>query len=438
MDDLISNIKKLNIDESVINDTVVKLNDEQERVFNEIINYPFDNNFLFISGNAGVGKTVLLRHLCMHYKHNVQQVAFSAIAARNINGRTIHSTFKINFKNEIFGKQIFNFKVLIIDEISMVSDVIFNLIESSLRSYFQKEKLFGGIKVICFGDLYQLEPVCKNNLESPIFFSENWQKNVRFIELKTNMRQKNDDDLIKNLNLLRIGDESCISYFNSFVNSQFAFDDEKNLEVISLVPTKNLAMDKNIRMIKLLSNKNNLPLTKLNINVKTIVSVDKDDFIFPFDQIQNIFCDGIRICKNARVMMTVNTEKYLNGQIGIIEEINKDYIVINLDNIKQKIFPIKLNFYPQIYKKNVILQIEGYPIIYAWACTIHKMQGITLNNLYLESVNMFANGQLYVALSRVKNSKGLVLKEKIKSTSSILVNQHVHKEYNRLNNVKLF
>lgn len=408
------------------------LNSQQKAIYDEITEGKL--HYVFISGSAGTGKSKLLKAISQYYKNNCTVVSLSAISARNVNGRTLHSTFKLNFEGECTSKPKLNFSTLIIDEISMISNVILDNIDYCLKFYCGNDQPFGGKQVICFGDLYQLEPINKNNLKTikQVFFAKVWSC-FKYRELTINMRQS-ESLFIKNLNLLRKGDSSTISYFNRFVKP---ITIEKRLESLSLVATNYQAKELNQEMFNLIS-KNKEIKQYLVFEKEIIISKTKLEYAYPSDSKDRIFHNGIKLCIGTRVMLTINENDnlYLNGDIGIIKELGDEYLIIECFNRTIKINKIKITFKKQEFTgKYIVDELFGFPIVYAWACTVHKMQGVTTNSLIIDSTNMFANGQLYVALSRITHSSGIYLGNTIPN-NALKYNPLVESEYERLRNLR--
>lgn len=418
---------------------MIKLNSQQEQLYQEILSMKY--KYIFISGAAGTGKSILLQEIVNSLEDEALVVSLSAVAARNIGGRTIHSAFKLNFQSENTGRLFLrkSVKFLIIDEISMVSDKIFNTMNETLKKHFKTSIPFGGLSVICFGDLYQLEPIQtetqlgESNNEKPVFLSEIW-KIFKLKELTENMRQT-ETIFIQNLNLLREGNYKTIDYFNTFFIEKISLTDK--IKALSLTPTRYTADKHNEKIFSLISKNKKTYVFHLENKIHKITKKEEYDFCYPSSQKDAIFHDGIILCEGTKIMFTVNDRlynQYLNGDIGEIQSISDTEITVKLKNQIFILEKIKALFYQNPFKVGIVDMIFGYPIKYAWACTIHKMQGVTIDKLIIEDVNMFANGQLYVALSRVKNSKGILLKQKI-SKKNILFNELVVEEYNRLRNL---
>lgn len=400
------------------------MNSKQQQIYDEIITTNIEPKYIFISGAAGVGKSVLLKNVARFYKNTCSLVAFSAIAARNIGGQTIHSKFKLNFENVQVGfpPSFENMQVLIIDEISTVSNNLFEIMDTLMKDYFQTNKPFGNKTVLCFGDFYQLPPI-----DGEFVFKSKLWENFVYKELTENMRQS-EKEFIENLNFLRIGENNkkTLTYFNKFYKPIFL---EQIKTSLTLVSTKKEAKILNINIFESIKIKKKIKTFTIE---KIKKNFSKDDYLFcyPISQLDNIFHDKIDLCEGTRIMFTVNSQYYLNGDIAIVKSFNQNSIVVEFVNNREQanIFPKEINFKTSYMNG---FSVKGFPIDYAWACTIHKTQGITVDKLIVDPRNTFENGQLYVALSRVKHSTGILLKNLIKSYH-IMIHPDVKEEYERL------
>lgn len=437
-------ISKIEICNKNISQDMGNLNEGQLAIFKEIVNNKI--NHVFISGTAGTGKSVLLQEISNYFGNKCQVVSLSAISAKNVGGKTIHSVFKMNFNGECQkhyyseDKKLFPFSVLIIDEISMLSNIILDNIDNCLRKYCNSFSPFGGKRVICFGDLFQLEPITNKNDKNkneikPVFFAESWS-NFKYRELTQNMRQS-DETLIQNLNLLRLGDSSVLKYFNKFVRKSTL---EDRLDALTLFGKNDDARDCNMELFNIISKDKEIRV--LNIEKEENVFITEEDYGFAYTEraFTGVFHDNMRICKGTKIMFTINSKNriYLNGEIGFIESVEPDALTVRKNGIiinveKESVFVKKeklINENKSNYKF-LVDRITGFPIIYGWACTIHKVQGLTTDKLILDKNKMFANGQLYVALSRVRTADGIYLGSKI-TKKSIMCNNEVKLEYEKL------
>ncbi|CCU55825.1 unknown similar to baculovirus helicase-2 [Choristoneura biennis entomopoxvirus] len=419
------------LDKNIINDNITNL-------------YP-----IFITGSAGSGKSYLLRCIIDKFKDyniNPDIAAFTAIVSKSIGGRTIHSLFKFDFFGKCLKPNVSllkNMKVLIIDEISMVSAKYLDSINDMLMKYKKNTNVFGGVFVIVFGDLYQLEPISNDeNDELPVYKSIVWQNFLKY-QLYENMRQ-NEKEFINALNMIRIGKLDSLDYFNNIYKKSKSNNlEEKEINSTTIVSTNDEAYIINTRIFDKIKQNNSEIYYLNNANYKTkYINYDPDVYDYSYDKnnINKIF-PNIYICKGTKIMITANCveNSCKNSDMGYIDNIvvdedkNIKYIILNMiDGYKKYLYKSSITFRNK--RKDKILSMNGFPITYAWAITCHKSQGSTIDNLIIKSNNTFAKGQLYVALSRVKLSDNLILLNSI-TEKDVLCNDEVNQLYSTMNNL---
>lgn len=405
--------------------------DEYKKVKNAIND---GEQVIFVTGKAGTGKTTLIRYLRAKLKEPPVVLAFTGVAALNIEGMTIHSFFnlpwgpldakelKINKNNEY--KSI---KLIIIDEISMVRCDLLDCIDMTLRLNREDDRPFGGVQVLMIGDLYQLQPIAKEKKENPeenpekdwnilkklgyksrYFFDSFVMQNLQFktIEL-THCFRHNNKEFINLLNLIRIGEE--IKKTINEINKQCYLNDGFKTN-ITLTCTNNDADKINDEELKRLPGK-----TLLFKGV--IIGKFLPDEKLPSPRI-------LKLKVGAKVMFTKNDEqkRWVNGTLGIIKKINKKEIWVEIieeyDHKLYKVLPVEWENYKYSFdKKNKRIEREKigsyiqFPLMLAWAVTIHKSQGKTLDKVTIDFGRCaFAYGQVYVALSRCRTLQGIRLK----------------------------
>ena len=388
---------------------------------------------VLITGRAGTGKSTLLDYFRNHTKKEIVVLAPTGVAAVNVNGQTIHSFFgfkpTITIENvkKIYGKNedIYKFiDIIIIDEISMVRADIFDCIDRFLRiNGKDKNKPFGGVRMIFIGDLYQLPPVVKGNekelfktyYKSQYFFDSYVFENldIEFIELDKIYRQT-DENFINILNAIRnksVTSEDIIQ-INKRLNPNFEPDSQDFY--IYLTTTNKLAKEVN-----------NKELNKIESNLFTFTGKIRGDFdksYLPTDEILNL--------KVGSQIMLLNNDKehrWVNGTVGKVISIDNDEdekTVINIrlrDGRNVNVTQHKWDLSHLNYNKNtkkleseIIGSFTQYPLKLAWAVTIHKGQGKTFDKIVIDIGNgTFTHGQIYVALSRCTTLDGIVLKKQI-------------------------
>ena len=413
----------------------IEINEDFARALNFLEN---SGKNLFITGNAGTGKSTLLEHFQIHTKKNVAILAPTGVAALNVNGQTIHSFFlippnitpdkvlehKLSDKRQ---KLIQNLDMIIIDETSMLRADLLDCIDISLKYYRGEPNLpFGGLQMVFIGDLYQLPPVVasaeerqlfQNYYSSPYFFSAKCLENVEleYLELQKIYRQ-NDDNFIALLNKVR--NNTITEEELNELNLRYSPDSENSSakEFIITLTTTNAAADE----------KNKKELAKLHNSMETFNGELDGDF--PKSHLPTMETLDLKV--GAQIMMLNNDSsgRWVNGSIGKITKIEFDefeeeeVINIKLNNgLSAKVKKYSWNIHKYFYneeKNSIDTEITGsftqFPMRLAWAVTIHKSQGKTFDKVIIDIGNgTFAHGQIYVALSRCRSLEGITLKKQI-------------------------
>jgi DNA-binding CsgD family transcriptional regulator len=403
---------------------------------------------IFLTGKAGTGKTTFLKYLKNNCSKNIVVAAPTGVAAINAGGVTLHSLFQLPFnpflptsfsKNELLGKLKFNrqrqdllrkLELLVIDEISMVRCDTMDAIDTILRSVRRKHDVpFGGVQLLCIGDLYQLPPVAQRQewsilqpyYSSPFFFDSVVIKEQMpmLIELNKIYRQKED---------------SFVFLLNKVRNNQMNEDDFEDLhqrfdphfrpsfeeKYITLTSHNNQADQINYRELQKLS--------AASFKYEAEIEGDFPESMYP--------AEGTLVLKEgAQVMFLKNDieKRYFNGKIGVIKKLNQDEIVVQCDDldiyVSQETWDnsrYTLNRYDGKLEQETLGSFTQFPLRLAWAITIHKSQGLTFEKVMIDAGAAFSSGQVYVALSRCTSLDGIVLLSKIPS-AAIYSNENVIK-----------
>lgn len=389
-----------------------------------------ESNFYFITGHAGSGKTTLLIKLKTYFRERGINAFFTSstgISATIFEGTTLNYylgnlnydhkdhfpiiTGRNNRRWKIKEKQIKNTDVLIIDEISMVKSDYFELIDLLLQKAKGNNQKFGGIKIIMFGDFLQLPPVIKNyqgeNLDEKwIFKSKIWnQINIKYIKLTKNFRQI-DQKYIENLQKIRNGN------YDQETENYFKFIEKKELnnqkEITKLVSTNQSADNINNNNLNKIKEKEHIYNSYFEVDEKYLER--KKQIIEEYQKEITIIPKKLILKKGAKVMSLINKkeDKIINGSIGIVKNLNHSFVEVEwLEGNKTKIKEYTWNKVDQ--KGETICSFTQIPLKLAYAITIHKSQGMTLSELLIDCENIFAEGQLYTALSRIKNPKNMYI-----------------------------
>ena len=426
---------------------------------------------IFLTGGAGTGKSHLIKtiyasltktlnfHSINLNKPKVLLLAPTGVAAVNISGNTIHSALGIpvdcrglqisklsDKKRCSLRLQLEELKAIVIDEISMVANKLLLYIHQRLLDIFgysgNSMKPFAGITIIVVGDLYQLPPV----LQRPVFadyYDEMYNifhlwRVFKMCELTEVMRQRGDNTLIDLLNNIRVG--NLTTRDEEILKSRFISKENENYpnEALHIFAENEPARRHNFLMIE-----------KLNQPIVTIQAIDQVPKGVPnhvYDRILNLSqsqTNGLSFQLNikvgARVMLTSNldiADKLINGQIGTIIHIlvknsQVETVFVRFDNtkagqLKKAANPIARQFdavpierITTDIKTNAkkeaspIIKRIQFPLTLSWACTVHKVQGLSLSQVVISfdllKQKSFNYGQMYVALSRVTSLQGLFL-----------------------------
>lgn len=413
----------------VASNTVV-LTDE----FREALGLLAAGRNLFLTGKAGTGKSTLIRHFMADTERNVVVVAPTGIAALNVDGHTIHRLFGFrptttlsdvtggDYRPGRFTKTLGRLQTLIIDEASMVRADVFDMISAALRRFGPEPgTAFGGVQVVLVGDLYQLPPVVTDveqqyfstTYDTPYFFSANAFNREDFpsVSLTTVFRQLGDDRMTAILNEIREGVllGHARQHLDSRVDADFVPPDDEFW--LTLAPTNRLATARNRQQLERLAGEEMVH--------RATESGDLSLFDKPLE-------DELRFKVGAQVMMLNNdqAERWVNGSIGRVVGVgyNRHGAMVDVefpDGDTAEVTPFTWEATRPVVdggtlRRDVVGTFTQLPFKLAWAITIHKSQGQTLDRLVVDlSGGMFSTGQLYVALSRCTSLAGLVLKRPV-------------------------
>ena len=389
------------------------------------------NRSIFITGRAGTGKSTLLEYFRNTTKKKVAVLAPTGVAALNVKGQTIHSFFR--FKPGITPDQVKKFRyahdnenvyhkldTIVIDEISMVRADLLDCVDKFLRLNGPKsDKPFGGIQMALIGDLYQLPPVVTGGekevfqslYDTPYFYGAQvfGSFDMEFIELEKIYRQ-HDEGFIALLNGIR--NNSITEEGLDLLNYRYQPDFEPPPDdfYVYLTTTNKLAEEINGKR-----------LAGLKSELYTFTGSIKGDFGREYLPT----AIDLQVKVGAQIMMLNNDSegRWVNGSIGKIIGITEsrkgeDIIIAELaDGGEVEITPFTWEIYRFFVdggqlQSEVVGKFTQYPLMLAWAVTIHKGQGKTFDRVIIDiGRGTFAHGQMYVALSRCTTLQGIVLKK---------------------------
>jgi len=439
----------------------MELSEEQQIAFDKYV----QGKNIFITGPGGTGKSTLIKKIQTDARKkgaNIQVCALTGCAAVLIGckAKTIHSWSGIGLGNGTIGLNVKkvtmnkykqktwkSIDVLVIDEVSMMSQKIFEMLDAIGKTARQSVRPFGGIQVIFLGDFYQLPPVGnKDEIETSryCFESDLWNETFtkeNTIQLKKIFRQT-DETYTKILNQIREGrlkkssNELLLRLVGKKVEEDSLIQPTKLFPIRSRVDSINEGKMKELETqevefkLKLLKN---LPFqdTDKDKNVKfTPEQIDAD-----LNNIHNsILCnDVVKLKLGAQVMCVVNIElptggMICNGSQGVVTNFTETGLpVVKYRNGHEMV----MNYHVWESENIPGIGVSQIPLILAWAITIHKSQGATMDVAEIDvGSGVFECGQTYVALSRVKSLEGLYLSSF--DASKIFINKKVREFYDNL------
>lgn len=418
-------------------------------------------NNLFITGKAGTGKTTFLKHLYQNTTKNCIIVAPTGVAAIHSGGTTIHSFFGLPLVSYIPTDDVVNrniainrqelshhfkyqkdkrklmqeLELLIIDEISMVRADLLDAIDFSLRFTRRNSLPFGGVQLIMIGDMYQLQPVVReeswnvlsNYYKSPYFFDAIALQNQPpiCIEFQKIYRQQ-DENFIALLNAVRFQEFEKIDFKQ--LENLYKPDFQDTEGYITLTTHNHIADE---------------------INHKKLMQLEGR--LYAFDAvIEGQFRENalpteasLQLKKGAQVMFIRNdatSKRYFNGKLATVARLDADSVYVRFEN-ETDLYLLEKETWENInytldketggVKQETLGSFSQYPIRLAWAVTIHKSQGLTFDKVIIDAGRSFASGQVYVALSRCRTLEGIVLKSTIKP-ENIIQDATIHRFQQRM------
>lgn len=401
-------------------------NKQQMMAFELIAN---TNSSFFLTGRAGTGKTTFLRNVQKMVSKQFITLAPTGVAAILAGGDTIHSFFGLPMDvcmpgtmgkmSEARIQTLIHTDTIIIDEVSMVRCDIIDAIDYTMRKVLHSSLPFGGKQVIFVGDIFQLPPVVKQGVEREMmndiyhtdvyfFYKANVIKRMRLVKIEFQKVYRQEDT-----DFLRILEDVRLNRLKS--------EDLIHLNERVCQPTKEEGM------VITLTSRN---CTADGINQKRLAEIEAEEYTYEgsvegkFEEKRFPVDLTLKLKLGAQVMFTRNDQqkRWANGTIGTVTKLTKDEIMVTTDgetayavpNCSWESYSYEYDKETRKMKKELKGTFTQYPLRLAWAITVHKSQGMTFDKLYLDlSRGMFAAGQFYVALSRVRSLSGLFLSRPI-------------------------
>ena len=478
-----------------LEERVAMLNVDQRRVFDKVKSHLLHQQkheasqcacatlkplHMFVSGVGGTGKSFLIEairelvgSIWPSHDFTCAVVAPTGLAAFNIGGVTVHRLFHLPVEHEgktagywplaedsrkVMKTTLRHVKVVIIDEVSMVSSLTLAYIHLRLEEIFGGEEWFGSTNMLFVGDILQLPPVNGQPVFEQILAKSLthklgcttavniWRDSVVYDELTLNERQKKDGKFSKLLDSVRCGvpteETLCVlreRVMRVSVVDKFTELQQQGLSPVCLFPTRKACNELNTSMLA--------RLTSPTLEIACIDEVDETASARKWsnkaaEQLKKLNKDcnmtagleaNLRLAVGARVMLRRNIdtkEGLVNGAIGTVRAVSASCVTVQFDHISEpyKVEMVKSRF---MVMKNYCVYRKQFPLILAYAVTIHKCQGLSLDCAIVDlSQQVFSVGMAYVALSRVRTLEGLHLVAF--DPKSIMVSSSSLKEVNRL------
>jgi ATP-dependent exoDNAse (exonuclease V) alpha subunit len=386
---------------------------------------------VFLTGEPGAGKTFTINKFVSYLRERDIEPAITAstgIAATHIGGMTIHSWSGIGIKefltpydldkiasSEYVSKRVRKTRVLIIDEISMLRAGTLSMLDAVCREIKQNPEPFGGMQVVLVGDFFQLPPIEKNNwnnapqnkliTEAKTYFafeSDAWGRLAPVSCYLTEQHRQDDADYLSVLSAIRKGavDGGHLNHINSrLVDTS---DAHEFPEDITKLFSRNINVDE--------VNTSMLQKIETDTQEYKMTSEGKDALVMAIKK-GCLSPEVLHLKKGAVVMCTKNNlkERFVNGTLGTVEDFDAytNYPIIKTRN--GKMIMIEPMDWSVEENGKIKAKISQIPLRLAWAITVHKSQGMSMDAAVMDLSDVFEYGQGYVALSRVRRLSGLHL-----------------------------
>jgi len=365
---------------------------------------------VFLTGEPGAGKTYTINKFTEWLDEKGIRYAVTAstgIAASHIDGSTIHSWSGMGILknleeadvkgiryNRYHYNRIITAQTLILDEVSMLDATFINDLDKVLREVHQKDKPFGGIQVVFVGDFFQLPPVSRDGVAKFAFESESWNGADLSVCYLTEQHRQADPIFTEILRAMRFGD---MKHEHRTVLASRMSNDGAPTNLF----THNVDVDRmNSEKLKELPGKEHRISMESSGEPRAIETL-KRNCLSP---------EILALKEGAVVMFTSNRpdKGYVNGTVGIVDRFSNGVPVIKLLD-GTLVYP-EINIWKAYdEKRNVKAQISQLPLRLAWAITVHKSQGMSLDAASIDLSKAFEYGHGYVAISRVRSLQGLHL-----------------------------
>ncbi len=405
--------------------TQLKLTPSQEAGFEALME---GEENIFLTGGPGTGKSFLIRRFLDECEDEVPVVASTGAAAILIGGRTFHSFFGLGImqggpeavtakamKNKRLRKRLKDTDVLVVDEVSMLSGDTLNCAEQIARSIRRSQQPWGGIRMIVVGDFAQLPPISRGKEKEWCFLSQAWKRsNFKKIVLRE-VKRTEDAEFLEVLEDIRWGRVS--PKVQTFLNERLSQSDTADSEVPHVFPRRAQTDQFNRARLNEIGFKSRFYPTEYGGKEIYIDRLKRDA---PIPEV-------LELKESALIMLRMNDPKqrYVNGTVGTIEGLEDDLLLVRVHKRVIEIEPFSFTVLDDEGEEAAFAR--NFPVTLAYASTIHKMQGTTLDRCHISLKALWEPGQAYVALSRARSGNGITLMDW--EPGSILADQTVQKFY---------
>ncbi len=365
---------------------------------------------IFLTGGPGTGKSFLIREFLNHYPEKVPVVASTGAAAILIGGRTFHSFFGLGImqggaeavvkkalKNKRLRKRLKETSTLVIDEVSMLSGETLDAAEHLARTVRKMPLPWGGIRVIAVGDFAQLPPITRGREKEWCFLSKTWERSRFKKIILREVKRTEDAAFLEVLEDIRWGKSS--ERVRTFLNERILAAEEVKSNVPHVFPRRAETDAFNRARLNEIDCESRFYKTKYGGKDIYIERLKRDA---PVPEI-------LELKKSALVMLRMNDPKqrYINGTVGTLEELDDEYLLVRAGKLFFEIEPFTFTMLDEDGEEAAFA--KNFPVSLAYASTIHKVQGTTLERCHISLRGLWEPGQAYVALSRARSGDGITL-----------------------------
>lgn len=410
--------------------TLQSLDEEQIEAFNILQS----GENVFLTGGAGSGKSYVIRQLMrLHDSKTLPILASTGAAAVLLGGRTFHSffglgileggveaTFERACQDARLAKRLNQVEGVIIDEISMIPGEVLDLAERIARNARESNHPWGGLRVIVVGDFLQLPPVTRFNQKRVwAFESSAWaMSHFQEVVLKKNQRTT-DSDYLKVLNEIRWG--HVTPFVKEYLNWKLRDHDEEDRST-RLFPRRDQSEIFNQKKLAQISHPE-IKIPSIYLGEPRLVEALKRNSPIPEELVLKEGCQILFVQNDPN-------KRWVNGTKGTVVSVAPDKIVVEKESFRH-VTVDKAQFSLQDSEGKVVASVINFPVILAYATTIHKSQGATLDDLWVDLSRLWEPGHAYVALSRLRTGQGLKLLRW--SEKSIISDLSVKEYYKKIN-----